>query len=126
MPDKVYGKVPAASRPALISLIIVGILFLPLSAFPVIVSQGEARPFAAIFSLIWMVACISIIYRAVKMLRLIKSGRRIEIGEIENRGELPGKNVAERLRELESLKEEGLISIQEYADKRAEIMKEKW
>ena len=125
MRNKVYGKVPTASRPALISLIIVAALFLPLSAFPVIVSEGEARPFAAIFSLIWLVVCIAIICRAVKMLKLVKNGR-IEIGEIESTGGQPEKGFAERVRELESLKEDGLISGEEYSDKRAEIMNEKW
>ena len=123
--NKIYGKVPTTSRPALISLIIVGILFLPLSAFPVLVSEGEARPFAAIFSVIWFVVCICIIYRAVKMLKLIKSGR-IEIGEIEGAGEQPENSFAKKLRDIESLKKEGLISDEEYSRKRAEIMKEKW
>jgi len=125
MANKVYGKVPTASRPALISLIIVAALFLPLSAFPIIVSEGEARPFAAIFSLIWLVVCIAIICRAVNMLKLVKIGK-IEIGEIESDDEQPGKSFAERLGDLESLKKEGLISSKEYSDKRAEIMKEKW
>ena len=125
MSNKVYGKVPAPTRPALISLIIVASLFLPLSAFPIIVSEGDARPFAVIFSLIWLVACIAIIWRAVKMLKLVKNGK-IEIGEIESDGGQPEKGFAERLRDLESLKEEGLISGKEYSDKRAEIMKDKW
>jgi hypothetical protein len=122
---KIYGKIPTASRPALISLIVVAALFLAFSAFPVVVSEGDARPYAAIFSLIWFVACICIIYRAVKMLKLIKSGG-IEIGEIESGGEQPENSFAKKLRDIESLKKEGLLSDEEYSSKRAEIMKEKW
>ena len=67
----------------LIAQIILGVLFLPLGGLmPLILSEGDARPFAAIFSLIWVVACIAIIVAAVKGLRLVRKGK-IEIAEVE-------------------------------------------
>ena len=125
MPRKVYLKPPAVTRTMLLAQIILGALLLPFSIIFVIVSEGEARPFIIIFSVAWATGCIAIIVTAVKALRLVKKGK-IEIAEIVGTsGETEG-DFAVRLRDLEALKKDGLISDGEYQRKRAEIMQEKW
>jgi hypothetical protein len=109
----------------LLAQIILGALFLPFGMVFVIVSEGEARPFIALFSVVWAAGCIAIIVTAVKALRLVKKGK-IEIAEIGvTSGETEG-DFAVRLRGLEAVKKDGLISDGEYQRKRAEIMQEKW
>lgn len=105
--------------------IILGVLFMPLGVVFFFISEGEARPFTAIFAVIWEVACIAIIVMAVKGLRLIKQGK-IEIAEVSGTTEETESNYAVRLRDLEALKKDGLVSDDEYQRKRAEILKENW
>jgi hypothetical protein len=81
MSQKIYIKPPEMTRSTLITLIVLTALFLPLGAVFIIISEGEVRPFAAIFSLIWTAACIGIIIQSVKALKLIKKGN-IEIAHI--------------------------------------------
>lgn len=125
MAQKVYLKPPSPTRTMLLAQIILGVLFLPFGIVFFIVSEGEARPFIAIFSVIWAVACIAIIVIGVKSLRLVKQGK-IEIAELGvTTGETEG-GFAGRLRDLEALKNDGLVSDDEYQRKRAEILQEKW
>ena len=70
-------------RAMAIAQIVIGILVLPLGIVFIIISEGEARPFAAIFSLIWFAACMGIILIGVKTLKLIKQGK-IQIAEIDD------------------------------------------
>jgi len=109
----------------IISQIVIGVLFLPLGIAFVFISEGEARPFAAMFAVIWIAGCAAMIIHSVKVLGLMKKGK-FQIGEIKNENEERTGDVTARLRELEKLKEEKLISAEEYGNKRAEIMKEKW
>ena len=125
MPRKVYLKPPPPTMTMLWAQIILGVLFLPFGLLFVFISEGEARSFVAIFTVIWAAACIAIIVMAVKALRLVKKGK-IEIAEIDvTSGETEG-DFAVRLRDLEGLRKDGLISDGEYQRKRAEIMQEKW
>ena len=125
MPRKVYLKPPPPTRTVLWAQIILGVLFLPLGVVFVTISEGEARPFVAIFSVIWVVACIAIIMTAVKTLKLVNQGK-IEIAEIDATNGATESDFAVRLRDLEALRKDGLISDSEYQRKRAEIMQEKW
>jgi hypothetical protein len=125
MTRKVYLKPPAPSRTILWAQIIIGVLFLPWGGIMVYLSEGEARPFAALFAVIWTVAVISIIVFAVKSLKLVKEGN-IEIAAIDAATAGTESDFAVRLRDLEALKKDGLISDWEYQSKRDEIMKEKW
>jgi hypothetical protein len=125
MPRKVYLKPPSPTRTVLWAQIILGVLFLPLGLVFFSISEGEARRFVAIFSVIWTVACMAIIVTAVKTLRLVKQGK-IEIAEIDVTGGETEGDFAVRLRDLEALRKDGLISDGEYQRKRAEIMQEKW
>jgi len=125
MPTRIYVKPPPPARTMLITQIIIAVLFLPLGIMFAIISEGEARPFVAIFSLIWSAVCIALIVNAVKALRLIKKGK-IEIAELGVPTGETGSDFAARLRDLEALKKDGLISDEEYQAKRDEIIQEKW
>ena len=83
MSKKVYVKPPHVMRAMAIMQIIVGGLFLPLGIMFVFIAEGEARPFAAIFALIWSAVCIAIITIGIKMLRFVKKDK-IHIAEIED------------------------------------------
>jgi hypothetical protein len=125
MPKKVYLKLPPPTRTMLWAQIILGVLFLPFGIVFLLVSEGEARPYVAIFSLIWAVACIAIIVASLKTLRLAKQGK-MEIAEITATNGETERDFAIRLRDLEALKKDGLVSDSEYQRKRAEIMQENW
>jgi hypothetical protein len=125
MPRKVYLKPPPPARTMLWAQLVLGVLFLPLGLMFLFIAEGEARPFAAIFAVIWAVGCIAIIVTAVKGLRLLKKGK-IEIAEVDATTDGAESDFAVRLRDLEALKQDGLISDAEYQRKRAEIMREKW
>ena len=125
MPRKIYLKPPPPTRTMLWAQIILGMLFLPLGLVILFLAEGEARPFVALFSVAWVAGGISIIVFAVKALKLVKEGN-IEIAAVSaSSGETEG-NFAVRLRNLEALKHDGLISDAEYQNKRAAIMQEKW
>ena len=131
MTRKVYAKPPAPTKTMFTALIVVASLFLVFGIglfIGVHDELGEAMPFVAFFFVIWIAVCIIIIVHAVKTLRLIKRGK-IEIAEIAGTDSAIGETesgFSERLRSLEALKRDGLISQDEYGKKRAEIMKEKW
>jgi hypothetical protein len=125
MPRKVYLKPPPPTRTMLLAQIILGALFLPFGMIFFMVSEGEIRPFVAMFSLVWAAGCIAIMVTAAKTLRLVKEGK-IEIAEIDVTSGETESDFAARLRDLEALKRDGLISAGEYQRKRAEIMDEKW
>lgn len=125
MTRKVYLKPPPPTRTILLAQIILAVLFLPFGMVFVIVSEGEARPLIIMFAVIWAAGCIAIIVTAVKALRLVKEGK-IEIAEIAVTTGETESAFAVRLRDLEALKKDGLVSDGEYQRKRAEIMQEKW
>ena len=125
MARKVYLKPPPPTRTLLWAQLILGVLFLPLGLVLVSLSEGEARPFAAIFGVIWAVGCIAIIVSSIKALKLVKQGK-IEVAELGDTDGETESGFAARLRDLEALRKDGLISETEYQRKRAEIMQEKW
>ena len=88
------------------------------------VADRGVIPFVAIFILIWEAGCVAILINAVRALKLIRKGK-IEVAEISGLTEEEGSSFATKLRELEALKKDGLISEDEYQKKRAEIMQEK-
>lgn len=122
MPDKIYIKPPRPTRVIVIAQIVIGALFLPLGILFVVISEGEARIAAAIFSVIWSAICIAMIIYGINILGLIKQGK-FQIAEVEKE---KTEDFAEELRELEKMKKEGLISDDEYKVKRDEVMKKKW
>ena len=125
MPRKVYVKPLPVVRTQFVALIVISVLFLLFGLVFVFMAEGEARPFVAIFALIWSAGCIALIIHAVKALRLIKKGK-IEIAEITGMAGETESDFAAKLRDLEELKKDGLISDEEYRRKRAGIMQGKW
>ena len=128
MPKKIYVKPPPPTRTAMVIQIVMSGLFLVFGIglfIGVMDELGEAMPFVAFFFLIWTVACLSLVVYGLKMLKLIKSGK-FEIAEIGGTDSQPENTFAERLRDLEGLKKDGLISEDEYRQKRADIVQEKW
>lgn len=125
MPRKVYLAPPPATRVMSLALIVLGVLFLLSGIVFATVAEGEAKPFVLIFLLIWSVGCITIIVHAVKSLRLIKDGK-IKVAEFDVSGGETETDFATKLRDLEALKNDSLVSVDEYRRKRAEIMREKW
>ncbi|MCJ7593156.1 MAG: SHOCT domain-containing protein [Desulfobacterales bacterium] len=128
MSRKVYIKPPPRARAMFVALIVISALSLVFGIGLFIGVQeelGEARPFVAFFFLIWSVACIAMIVHAIKALRMMKKGK-IEIAEVSGAAGVTESDFAARLRDLEGLKKDGLLSEEEYQRKRAEIMDEKW
>jgi len=125
MSRKVYLKPPALTRTMLWAQIIIAVLFLPWGGIMLYLADGDARPYAAFFAVVWTAVIISLIVFAVKSLKLAKEGK-IEIAAIDTSTEGTESDFAVRLRDLEALKKDGLISDGEYQSKRAEIMQEKW
>ena len=128
MPRKVYVKPPAPTKTMFVAMIVIAALFLVFGIglfIGVMDELGEPMPFVGFFFVIWTAVCITMIVHAVKTLRLIKKGK-IEIAEIDTLAGEAESDFAERLRNVEALKRDGLISADEYRKKRSEIMKEKW
>ncbi len=125
MPKKVYVKPPAPTRTMLMAQMVVISLFLPLGPVFVFVAEGEARPFVALFALIWVAACIAILIYSAKTLKLVKTGK-IEIVEVGDGDHPQDSAFAQRLRDLDALKKEGLVSDAEYQNKREQILQDKW
>jgi hypothetical protein len=128
MPRKVYLKPPPPTKTMFIAQIVIGALFLVFAVvfFLTVQSEmGEEKPLIALFFIIFMAVCIVIIIHAVKALRLVEEGK-FEIAEVSGcTGDVEG-DFDQKLRNLEALKKDGLISEAEYRKKRAEIMGEKW
>lgn len=122
MSAKVYVKPPKAILAA--QLIIIPLFMLFGFSF-IFIAEGEAAIFAAIFVFIWEVVCIAILANAVKLLKRIRNGK-IEVVEISGLAGEDENNFAPKLRDLEALKTDGLISDEEYRDKREEILNKKW
>ncbi|MGE5559125.1 MAG: SHOCT domain-containing protein [Bacillota bacterium] len=125
MSQKIYVKPPQQSRGSVIALIVLTALFLPWGIMFSFIAEGEARPFAIGFALIWVTVCVALIVHAVNVLRLTKAGK-IEVAEMEGAAGEASGCFAARLRALEALKNDGLISDDEYRRKRIEIMQKKW
>jgi hypothetical protein len=94
-------------------------------------SENEAPPAMSVFFYLFMAAWIAttlvmLVYHVLNLKRA-KGLPLIDI-ETEPGLQLDGKedDPMQRLRSLEALKHDGLISEEEFTLKRAEIMKEKW
>ena len=98
---------------------------------------GEARGGMSFFLIIWVGACLGgVIYSLINLSSFGKSKPNpaaMEVLEVEKENpeciEEPAKekpDFAAKLRELEALKKEGLLTEEEYQRKRQEILDEKW
>lgn len=83
------------------------------------------------FWLIWVVVCVALLRFFARMRRVARSSTLKSFAvKVEKTSLANGPEAAEdfdvRLRKLEKLRREGLVTDREYAAKRAEIMREKW
>lgn len=118
---KIGVKPPEGMRTAILAQTVLAVLFLPAGAFFAWVAEGEARPFALFFALVWTAGCCFLFFRGRSALKAMKEGTFAL--EVSLEGE---DSPASRLRELESLLKDRLITEEEYEKKRAKILEEKW
>lgn len=118
---------PLASKVTIVMLI----LFLIFGVF--VMSNAPDEPAIAIFRIIWILACIGGIIYSIRNLSTYskEQKKRIpptagEVVELVSEDETGEKNFETKLRKLESLRKDGLITEEEYQKKRKEIMDEKW
>lgn len=117
------------SRTSSVVMIGMGLLFLFFGIALVAAAEGEARPFALIFGILWAAVCIGFIFFGIYSLSRGKAPA-VAIIDVEsapeegNRAE--GADFEAKLRKLERLRKERLIGEEEYRRKRTEIMAEKW
>jgi hypothetical protein len=96
---------------------------------PLGTAEGEARPFALLFGAIWILACLSFIGYGVHILVSERpaAGMVLEVdGATPEARSAPGGDFVARLRDLEKLREDHLVSAEEYRKKRAGILDERW
>ena len=120
MTKKVYAKPP---KTIFVAQVVIIPLFMIFGIVLLSLADREVRPFVAIFFLIWEAVCIALLVNAVKALKLLKNGK-IEVAEISGLAE-EGDSFATKLRDLDALRKDGLISEEEYQSKREVIMQEK-
>jgi hypothetical protein len=120
---------PRPTKLSGVALIIAGVLFLPFSALPFSNSGGDGDSFIFFFGIMWVIICLSFIVYGVYILVSNKPSTGI-VYDLEGNTTLknPGfhDDFDTRLRKLEKLKQERLITEEEYKSKRAEIIKEPW
>jgi hypothetical protein len=120
---------PRPTKLSGVALIIAGVIFLPFSALPFSNSGGDGESFIFIFGIIWVTICLSFIIYGVYILVSNKPSTGI-VYDLESNTTLKNPNFhddfATRLRNLEKLKQDRLITEEEYKSKRVEIMKESW
>ena len=132
---KVYAKPGAQTALQAKAGIVVAALFLLFGlAFCFVVLRETDAPLAYLigaFFFIWIVACSSII---IFYANLLIKRKNMEEGSLidfyfEGNGNTDTSEVNDfesRLRKLEKLKQDGLITEKEYLDKRTQILQEKW
>ena len=121
MTKKVYVK---PQKTIFVAQVVIIPLFMIFGLLLFSLADREVMPFVAIFILIWEAGCIAILINAVRALKLIRKGK-IEVAEIGDLTVGEGGSFTTKLRELDALKKDGLISEKEYQAKRVEIMQEK-
>lgn len=106
-------------------MLIVGIVFLK-GILP-------DEPLAVIFMILWMIFCIGgIIYSIIVLVSYSNDENKdisliaTDVIDIKDKDNEKVMDFDERLRKLESLKKDHLITEEEYRLKREEIFKEKW
>ena len=139
MPHKVHITPGSLTKTQAKAGIVVAALFLLFGlAFGFVVfqetpdSEGGLKILMGGFFLIWVVVCISMVVFYVRILTRSNNpeGQSLMDVHFEASGVVDtsgrDKDFAVRLRHLEDLMRDGLITEMEYQDKRAQIMAEKW
>jgi putative oligomerization/nucleic acid binding protein len=121
MTKKVYMK-PA--KTIFVAQLVIIPLFMIFGIVLLSLADREVMPYVAIFILIWEAGCIALLINAVKALKRMRNGK-IEVAEIDDIAGGEEGSFATKLRELAALKKDGLITEEEYQNKRALIMQDK-
>jgi len=120
---------PRPTKTSGIGMIAAGALFLLFSALPFSAAEGEARPYAYIFGGIWVCVCLFFIIYGIHIISSDKPSYGM-VFDIETNAigtdAAPRDDFDSRIRKLEKLKEDGLITEEEYQRKRTQIMNEPW
>jgi hypothetical protein len=120
------GRIKPGSGPSLVGMI-VGVLFVILGLTVFIPLTNAAGFPASIFAIIWTVIAATItLYYGMNLFR--RGGAPIYDIDIETKpaGATSEADFDQKLRKLTRLKEDGLISTEEYLTKRAELMHQRW
>lgn len=120
------GRITPGSGPSLVGMI-VGVLFVILGLTVFIPLTNAAGFPASIFAIIWTVIAATItLYYGMNLFR--RGGGPIYDIDIETKpaGATSEADFDQKLRKLIQLKEDGLISTEEYLTKRAELMRQRW
>ncbi|MEK6698481.1 MAG: SHOCT domain-containing protein [Nitrospirota bacterium] len=136
MSKKLSVKPGEITRSASTAAIVVAAGFLVFGLVLVTVGFRESanepalRLLLLLFGVIWAAACIGIIVFNARLLNRKGSAGSQSLFEIETGGDgRAGEGAGDfdsRLRKLEGLRKEGLITEDEYRRKRGEIMGQKW
>lgn len=120
---------PRPTKPAGVALIVAGIVFLPFILLPLNNMSDDGGAFTGMFAVVWGLVCLSFMGYGVYILASNKPDVGI-VYDIESKSpsteSAPGGDFDSRLRKLEKLKEDHLITDAEYQQKRAEILKAPW
>ena len=124
------GKpVSAAAIVMFIFLLLFGIGFTVLVGN--VLSDNDAPPIMSLVFYLFMTMWIgTALFMLIYHLKNLKSIKGVSLFDINSETGLNDKNISgsplQRLRDLESLKKEGLINDEEYVQKRAQILEDKW
>ncbi len=96
-----------------------------------VLSENDVPSIIIVFFFLFMIMWIgTVVFMLIYHAKNYKSEKGISLIDINTEAAIESKEVqrtlAERLREIESLKKEGLITEKEYEDKRTQILDEKW
>lgn len=128
----VPGKISraAAGMGAVIAglFLVFGVIFFVVALEDTPSSEGGLQLLQAAFFVIWVVVCLGIAIVNLRIFIKAKNPADDSILQLEEEaGEAPA--VADfdvRLRKLETLRQDGLITEDEYQAKRAQLLEEKW
>ena len=120
---------PRPTKLSGIVLIIAGIIFLSFSILPFSMAGEDGGPFITIFGIVWVIMCLSFIIYGIYIL-VSKNPSSGIVYDIESNTTVSNSESHDdfdtRIRKLEKLKNDRLITEEEYKSKRAEIMRETW
>lgn len=120
---------PRPTKLSGVGLIVAGGVFLLFAALPLGAAEGEARPFALLFGAVWILVCLSFVVYGIHVVASDRPavGVVLEVeGATPGAGPAPAGDFAARLRDLEKLREDHLVTEEEYGKKRAEILSAPW
>lgn len=123
------GRLTASQAKGGIVVVSLFLLFGLVLGAAVLVDSSEGLDFIlpmSAFLVIWVAACVSIIICFSRLLKSARKSSPYSLAEIRVTGDASPADFETRLRRLESLKKDGLVSEEEYQVKRAEILGERW